>query len=1508
MEKRKPWQYFTIVVVLLLTLYNILPTVFYYSKPLKQPVGEELAIQVAEEMTERVNTLEGDAIDWVYSFAKHLSLKPVSVTLNPESPSRIEATFANAQDARLFRAILPRAGALISFVPAQLALSPTSGSDEKTVVIERNIATHFDRADIHRYFRFSPLTENNAPAPLYREVIADRAAEIADATGGVSRTARQAQVLVEFESDRVDPAGIDLAAELTSLASTFGEESPLFQRYLKSFMQGLTGSGPQSIITRLDGIRSNLAKELQVLEAQKKKAEETSSFLEPAQQQRLEQLTAQAESLSQAVLILRRHSNTVGQSLTPIDRDIVVRTLMATQGGADRIEIGDRNLYVEALLVDWTDGSVSFLLHPDIEALREPAQETEVSAFLRDKTGTLLANEMARIARRTGEEVIPGVDAFAVQLHKLTNPQSMLLLDLSELAADRTQQLQVSLAKGWQPSHNELQRSAYPLLSYGEHINRSSQEQKLGLVVYAPSMFDQEPPEGFRSSSLYVIARGMGSILEKFQQFADSEEAQELIADVQSLQSILAQSGFIVYPGDRFGIDNRFKQDLIFELDDFYSNLLTATREDFSVHGSKRYAVLDFTDVEQRILATNKIEDAIHENLLQWKEDYAIAQVELNPLSVYNVPPPTKNVYWENLKLTLRKYVRGDDRKILRWGLDLSGGKSVRIGLRDQNNRVVTDPEDVNQAVNELYTRINKMGVAERNIRVENSNIILEFPGSQGLSATELVKASAMYFHIVNEAFNPETPDVGDAVNKFLQEVWNEAVVTNRKEIDSINEIAWRQMGGDLDSGSSGRPRSEIAQQLYDAGLRLAGPGTEKSNRFDDSLSMVARIRGDDYSEWRGQTHPLMIVFNNFALEGSSLENVQVGYDQNDGNILVFGVRRSYDKRSGSPREDFSRWTTEFAQDRIAGTAKEKASRGGGWRMAVILNDEVVTWPSLKAALKDGGTISGRFTQREIASLAADLKAGSLSFTPRVLSEYNISPELGQEERTAGIRAALFGLSLVIAFMIYTYRFAGFVATCAVVLNLFIMWAVLQNLDAALSLPGIAALVLTIGMSVDANVLVFERTREELAVTGKIASALQAGYRKAFSAIVDSNLTTIIAALILIQFDSGPIKGFATTLIIGIVSSMFTSLFATRFYFSGWAQTAKDKTLTMVRLIGDTNFDFLRWARFAIIASLIFIVAGMGLLYEQRATMFGMDFTGGYSISMDLEETEGRNYRSEAIQALLSAGLEQSEFLVQELSRPSQLRVQLGISLEEEERPFYGMPKELEDQQFTHEYQRNPRLVWIVNALAAKDLRVEEWQLDRLDNNWSEMSGQLSDAMRNNAIIALTCALAAILIYITFRFEFKYGIGAVIALAHDVLVTLAAMAALHALGWPVQIDLQVVGAIMTIIGYSLNDTIIVFDRVREDVRVLKKLTFPEIVNHALNVTLSRTVMTSGTTLMVLVALVLFGGASIFTFSLVMTIGVLFGTLSSLFISAPIMLYFHNREVEKQEKALALKHA
>lgn len=1519
MEKQKRWQFYLILAVLILTIYNILPTVFYYTKPLKEPVDAPRAEYVADAAISRINALEDDAKEWLQSFSKLLGVHPTAINLNESSPGLIEVSFNNEKEANVFRMFLSRAGALIPFAPSQLELHQGASSTPEKVLVSRQINIHLNPQDRSNLFQFTPKVEKNDQiAPLYRDLVYDRVTQLALAFGGTSKTAQQLTAITQDPKEMgYDDLTVSIAKEINDVDALLGKaNSAIAKRYYASLAQGIDSSAIMKKFTaRMDNQKSRLTQQRDALIEDQKKQKTQGQSIEGGQEQLLAVYESQIKSLDNAAKLITKNLETINSAKKGLTREEITATLekgKAVAGTTQKISLEGRNPYIDALVIDWDNNKIELEFFPDVQQIRNSESNTELAAYQREKLGQFVINDIASAARTADENIAPYENTFAVALNTLIDSKSFLTLNLGTLAEKQAQQISHELTNGWNPKNSDLARSAYPIVDYATFSKLKPEDQKLGLVIYAPAATKGNVPAGFRNGSIYVIARGLDTINQKYQQSPNAEASQQFQNDLGQLNALLQQNGFIGYSGSAYGMAPEFSKDYIFELDDYYSNLLKASREDFTVKGSKRYAVLDFTDVEQRILTLNKIDDRTQEDLLKWKEEYDSAQVDLNATSKYLVPHPTTNPYWQNFKLSFVKYFRGDDRKILKWGLDLSGGKTVRIGLRDHNNRVVTDPDDIKQAVNELYTRINKMGVSERTIHIENNNIVLDFPGSQNLSAAELVKASAMYFHIVNEKFTPGNATLKDAVNNFLQGVWNEAVVTNRKDVESVNEIAWQHLGGESIHSQETRPRSDYAKMLWDGGLRLANPKERNvSSAFDDTLSAVAMMRGDDFMEWDGQSHPLIMVFHNYALEGSSLDNVQVGYDASQGNILSFGIKRSHDgsQDRGSPRDDFYAWTSQFAEDKIAGTPKEAYTHGHGWRMAVILNGVIVSKPTLNAALKDGGMISGRFSQREINQLAADLKAGSLSFTPKILSEQNVSPELGREDRNKGIFASIVAVILIVATMVGYYRFAGLVASCAVLLNLLIIWGVLQNIDAALTLPLIAGIVLTIGMAVDANVLVFERVREEFKISGRIASAIQAGYRKAFSAIIDSNITTIIVALILLQFDSGPIRGFAVTLIIGIISSMFTALFMTRYFFAGWVQNPNNKSLSMSQFIGHTSFNFMAQWKKAVAITAIVMVIGTYLFISQRNTLLGMDFTGGYSLVAELQEKPGvTDYRDAVADALLAHGATSNDFQLRELSRPNQVRIQFGISMEQKGHPFYQMAEVAPEGKMSFPYQSIPRLDWVVKTLESSGLKIQESQLGHLDADWTVMSGQFSDTMRDNAIMGLTLALLSILLYIALRFDFQYAIGAVIGLVHDVVITVGILALFHKLGFPVQIDLQVIAAIMTIIGYSLNDTIIVFDRIREDAKLMRKLKFYDVINEALNVTLSRTLITSGTTLLVLLALVILGGKSIFAFSLVMTIGVVVGTLSSLFIAAPVMYYFHNREALKQAHAGNLKKA
>ncbi|MBI2743835.1 MAG: protein translocase subunit SecD [Chlamydiales bacterium] len=1513
MEKQRQWQRFLIVAVLILTVYNILPTLFYYSKPLHKSIDAKRAEQISLSIAERVNSLEKDSVEWLNSYCALLNLKPQTIILDEKQPQLVSITFKNAQDAQKFRRFFPRAGSLISFVPAQLSLSPTLEGEEgrKTVFIHRKIPVHFSPQQLSSFFQFSAKADaQGRPTPLYHALVNDRLLEVALSLGGTSQNAQFVQgSLGNLKDPQVQDLILFLAQDILSFTKSFGEDSPIASRYFATFTQTEGGNAHQTIqsfIAAVEQLKDQVKLDRIAIQNEKEQKKVEGSYLDGVKQQRLDQLTSREKILSSALAIIKKKSSLFAAGKTPWNYTTLGAAIDESEKkstGSSKIQtisLEGRSPFIEKLSIDWSNEKI--ILHPFPDILTLKADLQKKGDRRADGIEQFIYNEIALASREASEKITPLQDQFEISLNQLTGSSSFVALRLGSIAQAEAVQLKQLIQKSWAPKHPDLKREEFPIWDYDTYLSLPAEQKKLGLLIYSPAQYNKMPAKGFRMNSIYILARGVDKIMQKAEAAPESEEARQFMEDFHQLREILQSSGFFGYAGSARLVGSEYAQDFIFEKENYYQTLLKATREDFTVHGTKRFASLEFTDVEQRILTENKIGTRIHEDLQKWSDDYNAARLGIKGISPYDVPKPTKSILWSNLDLSFSKYFRGDDRKILHWGLDLSGGKTVQIELRDAGGRIVTNEVDIKQGINELYKRVNKMGVSEVSIRQEGNTITLDFPGSQGLSAQELVKASSMYFHIVNEKFSSSNSQLSEEVGRFLQEVWNEAVVTNRKDAEEINQIAWQHLHGDSVDPDVVQPRSEAAKILYENGLRLTSPqDPSASSMYNDTYSKIAVMRGEDFTEWHGQTNPLMITFRNYALEGSNLENVHSSYDPSKGNFLSFGVKGSQvtkEVHKFSPRDALFAWTSRFSKEKVIGTPLDVYSRGRGWRMAVILNGTIISAPTLDSALRDSAMITGSFTQREVSQLEADLKAGSLSFTPRILSEKNVSPEIGAQERTLGIWAMFISLLFVIGAMVGYYRFGGVVASVAVIFNLLIMWATLQNLSATLTLATIAGLVLTLAMAVDANVLVFERIREEFAVTGRIAHAVHAGYKRAFSAILDSNVTTIIAALILMHFDSGPIKGFAITLIIGIVSSMFTALFMTRFFFNGWVQNSKNKALNMASWIKSSNFNFLKFTKPTLIVSTLIIAVGALVFTTQRHTILGMDFTGGYAIEVELPKQTSSDYRKLVETALIKAGAPQQDFQVRELTPSNNVRIFLSQSMDHAGHAFFGLESQDANRELTYPYEANPKIIWVVDALQKAGLTLSEKSLQGLDKSWSAVSGQMSEAMQTSALMGLGLALICILVYVTVRFEFKYAISATICLAHDVLITIGMLAILHALGVAVQIDLNTIAALMTIIGYSLNDTIIIFDRIREDLKQMRKFSFKEIINHALNATLSRTTLTSGITLVALIPLVALGGSTIFGFALVMSMGVIFGTLSSLFIAAPLLQYFHQRDEKK----------
>ncbi|MEA3560480.1 MAG: protein translocase subunit SecD [Candidatus Omnitrophota bacterium] len=578
-------------------------------------------------------------------------------------------------------------------------------------------------------------------------------------------------------------------------------------------------------------------------------------------------------------------------------------------------------------------------------------------------------------------------------------------------------------------------------------------------------------------------------------------------------------------------------------------------------------------------------------------------------------------------------------------------------------------------------------------------------------------------------------------------------------------------------------------------------------------------------------SEPLLLQ-KQVSLSGDSLVDALVKFDQTGFNQPVVGFQ--LDRKGG---RKFARLTEQNI----------------GRRLAILLDGVVQSAPVIKEKIPHReGVISGRFTQDEASDLAIALRAGALPAPIKIVEERTIGPTLGKDSIEKGIKAVMYGGISILVFMAVYYLLAGLIANFALFLNLVIILGVLSYFDASLTLPGIAGIVLTIGMSVDANVLIFERIREELKLGKTVRFAITSGYKRAFLTILDANLTTLITALILFKFGTGPIRGFAVTLSIGILASMFTALFVSRVIFDIVTLNRKFTKLRMLRLVKTTNVDFIGKRRMAYLFSAAAIIAGLiGFAYRGENN-FGIDFSGGVLQQFRFQQAVAADDIRNALKEIKLSGSQ-----IQHFGNDKEVIIRTGedghgqISLK-----------------FKQVFRDNPFEL----------LRVEK------------VGASIGSQLRIKALTALLLALLGSCIYITVRFEFKFAIAAIAAIFHDVLFTIGVFVLAGR-----EISLPVIAALLTIVGYSLNDTIVVFDRIREDLKLMRKADHRTIINTSINQTLSRTLLTSLTTLLVVLALYLFGGEVINNFAFALMVGVLIGTYSSIFIASPLLLFLWSKK-------------
>lgn len=1430
-----------IALVILITLQQILPTLVYYTKPIDSILSATQVIDSYNIEIQQIDKKQSLQHTWLKAFCKKFKLSATIQTV-PNEPQLLKIKFDDEQSNSLFKQYLPTAVQLSSRLLGSLWVIPGSDLKESLVVTSKLWETTTLKALPQTY-----VNMGEGHSKEYRNLLQTWELETLESLQHDPQVMKGDACVRQALQKPINTWNEDLTRELAHLISA--EELALGNDYhmRKIALLFQIHENPRNTLNAL----------LQKLQTYTS-AENDSQAPDVA--------TSKHTELKPLVDILERAKNHLPEHTNLLTRE-TLSTWISGTGSHDDLPF--THPYIQGIKLDETNhGEIHLVLHHDLEKLLSKKAKGEAQLRTQEYLNSHLY-ELGTYLQQAGLGEATCTATGAILKLDPDNHQACTAVDLQGLLQQESIYLQ-QLADLWKPKNELLQSSQFKIFTAHTYLDSStSSEDKLLCLILDP-MGDVQIPGEPPIRDPKVIFKGFDFI----SSLADSAEdnfKQSLIDDLQRLQALLASRGYQFFGNYGESISQ-------WKGSNFFANpsLFQETVRNFSGYkllGRSSTALLELGTYGEWAKNMNSREDDEHKELIQWHEDWRVASSDLNPMRQAFAIEPPHGLFSNNLALSWRKLLRGDAKRVLKWGLDLSGGRTVRLAIYDANHNRLVDSNLLVAARNELVQRINRLGVSEVAARIEGEHLVIDFPSSQGYSSKELIQATTMNFHLVNEHFcSPSSPLKND-VEEFLSQVWNEAVATHRLDARSLNAIAYRLM-----EEAKNSPSDTAGKRLYNCGLKFAPSDYIACNALNEEFSMIAHTKEDARMKISAR-HPLLLVMRNWALQGCDLSEVSSGYDPQHGNILTFEVKSKSD-RGDNPQESFWLWTSRFSGEQIAGSDLETLTSGHGWRMAVILNDEIVSAPALSSGLRDRAMIFGQFSPRDVAKLSAELRAGSLSFSPQILSEENISPELGQYDRAKGMFASAISLLAVIGCMVGYYRFGGFIASLAVLFNLLIVWAVMQNLGAALTLPGLAGLVLTMGMAVDANVLVFERIREELREKRLILEALRVGYSRAFSAIIDSNLTTILAALILVQFDSGPIKGFAMTIIIGIASSMFTALFITRTFFEAWFRARPTKTLNMANWFKRPNLPFLAWSKPFIIISLTLSALGLGLLWQARHQVLGMDFVGGYGFNISLAEGQSKQ---EMIQALGSIGLSHESFDVRELGQTRKLKVYLSHSLDQPGCAFHNMKEDSE------------RLEWLEQKITPV-LNISNTQWTDAKTSWTSVSGELSQSMRTQALVGLLLALGAILIYLALRFEWLFALASVIALSFDVLVSFAAIGCLRALGLPMQLDLQAIGAIMTIVGYALNDKIIVFDRVREEKQ--HALLQESLLERALRATLSRTIMTSCTILIVLLVLDFLGGPSLLSFSMIMTVGVIMGTLSSLFVAPAILLALAKRAAAK----------
>lgn len=808
----------------------------------------------------------------------------------------------------------------------------------------------------------------------------------------------------------------------------------------------------------------------------------------------------------------------------------------------------------------------------------------------------------------------------------------------------------------------------------------------------------------------------------------------------------------------------------------------------------------------------------------------------------------------------------------------------------------------IDRSFNILRTRIDRFGTSQPNIqRLQGTGRIqIELPGVDNPERIRkiLQGVAKLEFWEVSELNEPEVTRTLSLINQYILSKEDQiSVDETNNDLSEGQDLANLLVDSD-DPSLSTSDTSSIGDNVLDSLQNsISSPlfslmKSEFGGLFynvKDTITINNILNDDQVKLLVPPTLKFLWAVKPFDTENIDLEN-------EDDVLQLFAIKISRGGRAPLTGEVISDARQDLDQGSRPSISMQMNANGAKlWRkltsnninrrIAIVLDNYVYSAPVVQNEIPNGNSqITGNFTIDEAQDLANILKAGTLPAPTTIVEDVVIGPTLGKVAQQQGIKSILSGLIIVILFMIFYYARGGFVANVALFFNIFFILGILAQLSASLTLPGIAGIVLTIGMSIDANVLIFERIKEELRNGAILKQAISSGYNKAYTSIIDANATTLLVGIILYSLGQGPVKGFAVTLIIGIICSFFSAVFITRVIVEYLSKKGENSNLNFSfsfsrNFMSKMNFDFLSKRKIAYVFSSSFISFGI-ICYIIKGLVLGVDFKGGRSYVVSFDEP----YNTSEMETSLLPVFDSKGVEVKTFGNSTTFKVTTSYLIDDEsDNADLNVKTQLIKglEQFTNK------------SFVEDDSRVDDKNFTISSS--SKVGATIADDIKNSSYLSGVLALLVIFLYILIRFrKWQFSTGAVVALLHDTLFVLSAFSIANFFGLSYEVDQVFIAAILTIIGYSINDTVVVFDRIRETMGLKVGGNLIPLVNESINKTLSRTIITSMTTFIVVLVLFLFGGPSLGGFSFALLIGILIGTYSSVFVATPIMVELYKK--------------